>query len=97
MNPIEWIKGIWVAGYISDTTTHYLQLYEANIELQPLIPLNYSTIFCLQLQPSEMQFGNFENLIIDRSNIKTSAWVDTAYEDIFLSTLQNVNIYAITL
>ena len=89
---------MWVAGYyMSDSAAHYLQLYEANIELQPLIPLNYSTIFCLQLQPSEMKFGNFENLMIDGSNIKTSTWVDTMYEDIFLSTLQNVNIYAISI
>ena len=88
---------MWVAGYYSDSAAHYLQSYEASIELQPLIPLNYSTIFCLQLQPSEMKFGNFENLIIDGSNIKTSTWVDTMYEDIFLSTLQNVNIYAISI
>ena len=82
---------------MSDSAAHYLQSYEANIELQPLIPLNYSTIFCLQLQPSEMSFGNFENLIIDGSNIKTSAWVDILYEDEFLNNLQNVNIYVITI
>lgn len=96
---MEWIKGLVVAGYYmyDSSTIHYLQFYEANIELQPLIPLNYSTIFCLQLQPSEMRFGNFENLIIDGSNIKTSALVDILYENEFLNNLQNVNIYAITI
>ena len=94
---MEWIKGMKVVGYLSDTTSRYLQMYEASIELQPLIPLNYSTVFCLQLQPSEMRFGNFENLIIDEDNIKPSALVDILYENEFLNNLQNVNIYAITI
>ena len=94
---MEWIKGMKVVGYLSDETSRYLQMYEASIALQPLIPLNYSTIFCLHLQPSEMRFGNFENLIIDEDNIKPSALVDILYENEFLNNLQNVNIYAITI
>ena len=94
---MEWIKGMKVVGYLSDETYRYFQMYEASIELQPLIPLNYSTVFCLQLQPSEMRFGNFENLIIDEDNIKPSALVDILYENEFLNNLQNVNIYAITI
>lgn len=86
-----------VVGYLSDEIYRYLQMYEASIKLQPLIPLNYSTVFCLQLQPSEMRFGNFENLIIDEDNIKPSALVDILYENEFLNNLQNVNIYAITI